>query len=152
MTTSSRARAAVSLGAFACILGGCAALQPTRPGAADSAASAQARGVCESVMGLSSRSAQYSDCVASLSGSQDRMAREQALADARGACVARQLSDGSAGLFECEVRSDRAIVPAARREHLACASLGLDPERSDFSACVKQLHEAMVTVHLPPTD
>jgi hypothetical protein len=146
----------------------------------DSLATAQrdrAGQICADVMRLSPGEEHYDSCVDTLSDSARSLGRGQALRAARGICLDRGLTPGSASWGECELRvadgrSDAASYPMSslgrmdgpagaksyfyasphdvhRREALACARLGFDPADGAFASCVSGLQAAMFAADNP---
>jgi hypothetical protein len=121
----------------------------------------------------------YLGCVTSLSDSVTRISDSQANSQADRDCRARGYASGSPDLALCVLNSKDQLrsmqsagttinatlpLPAAtgsffyarpadtrRREQIACAALGLEPEGNDYHSCVKSLDDTFFAIDNPIT-
>jgi hypothetical protein len=121
----------------------------------------------------------YRGCVTSLSDSVVRISDSQATSQADRDCRARGYASGSPDLALCVLESQDRMrstpsastttsatlpLPAAtgsffyarptdtrRREQIACAALGLEPQGGDFTGCVKSLDDTFFAIDNPIT-
>ena len=130
--------------------------------------------VCRNVIGLAPGEKHFAACTQSLGDSVRGLEQGRGMALARRACLAQGLQPDTGALAECELSSARADGrPAAdttgwapipggardyfmisretayRRDELACARLGFDPDQGAFGGCVADLKAALARASDP---
>jgi len=140
---------------------------------AQPSAQGEVAGICRGVLGLEPGEKHYAACTDSLGRSLQDLDQGRGMAAARRECLARRLAPDTSAFAECElaasqeaarpVRDDGAtVIPggtrsyfmisretAYRRDQLACARLGLDPDQGAFGSCVADLKTALARASEP---
>jgi hypothetical protein len=172
-------------------IAGCALASPYNPAGLSEGQLSRISDICQSAMGLSPNEPpilgpgdprladgenHYQGCIAALSDSVSRVGEAYGAVRADQDCRARGFAEGTPGLAECVLRSERteasvrpmsatpvsdeeAVAPGSfyrarpheetQRVELACARLGLNPVGEPFDDCVKEMKDTFFAIDNP---